>query len=121
ESLLHWGCVRAVPGSDREPRFESDGDPWSWFLVTLKERGRREFAPLVQSIRDANRHAQQLRTTLHPEAHGELHRIQRIARFSEFVDQIAGLLETFAGIGAGPMMSALRMLSRVRAPRFARS
>jgi DNA-binding transcriptional regulator GbsR (MarR family) len=119
ESLQHWGAVRAVDGG-HAPRFESDGDPWSWFLVTLKERGRREFAPLVQSIRDANRRAQQLRGTLGPGAQGELHRIQRIARFSEFVEQIASLLETFAGVGAGPMMSALRMVSRMRAPRLAR-
>lgn len=119
-SLVRWGAVRAAQGAGVDARFESDGDPWSWFLSTLKERGRREFAPLVQSIRDANRRAQQLRATLGPDAQGELHRIQRIARFSEFVEQIAGLLETFAGLGAGPMMSALRMMSKMRAPRLMR-
>lgn len=118
-SLVRWGAVRPVQ-SDGDERFEADGDPWSWFLSTLKERGRREFAPLVQSIREANRRAQQLRSSLGPEAHGELHRIQRIARFSDFVEQIASLLETFAGLGAGPMMSALRMMSKMRAPRLMR-
>jgi DNA-binding transcriptional regulator GbsR (MarR family) len=120
ESLSRWGAVREIEGTDDEPRFEADGDPWSWFLATIKERGRREFAPLVQSIRDANRHAQQLRTTLAPGAHEDLHRIQRIARFSDFVEQIAGLLESFASVGAGPVMSALRMMSKVRAPRVPR-
>lgn len=117
ESLTRWGALRELDGVDAGSRYEADGDPWSWFLVTLKERGRREFAPLVQSIRDANRHAQQLRGTLDPSAREDLHRIARIARFSDFVEQIAGLLESFASVGAGPVMSALRMMSKVRMPR----
>jgi DNA-binding transcriptional regulator GbsR (MarR family) len=120
DSLTRWGAVREVGSDGDEPRFEADGDPWSWFLVTLKERGRREFAPLVQSIRDANRHAQELRTTLEPGASEDLHRIARIARFSDFVEQIAGLLESFASVGAGPVMSALRMMAKVRSPRVSR-
>jgi DNA-binding transcriptional regulator GbsR (MarR family) len=119
DALSRWGAVREVDGRG-EPRFEADGDPWSWFLLTIKERGRREFAPLVQSIRDANRHAQELRSSLAPGAHDDLHRIARIARFSDFVEQIAGLLESFASVGAGPVMAALRMMSKVRAPRVTR-
>jgi DNA-binding transcriptional regulator GbsR (MarR family) len=113
ESLERWGAVREVE-VDGERRYEADGDPWSWFMRTLRERGRREFAPLLQSIREANSRAQQLRRQLHPSARGEIHRIERIARFSEFVDQIAGLLETFANVGAGPIMGALRMMSKMR-------
>ena len=121
DSLVRWGAVREVQSADQdEIRYEADGDPWSWFLATIKERGRREFAPLVQSIRDANRHAQQLRTSLPPGAHEDLHRIARIARFSDFVEQIAGLLESFASVGAGPVMSALRMMAKVRSPRVPR-
>ena len=120
ESLRRWGAVREVEVDD-EPCFEADGDPWSWFLVTLKERGRREFGPLLQSVREANKHAQQLRPSLHPGARSELHRIERIARFSEFVDQIAGLLETFANVGAGPVLGALRMMAKVRGPRLVRA
>jgi DNA-binding transcriptional regulator GbsR (MarR family) len=119
DNLLRWGAVREVDVDD-EPCFESNGDPWSWFLVTLKERGRREFGPLLQSVREANTRAQQLRTSLHPAARSELHRIERIARFSEFVDQIAGLLETFANVGAGPVLGALRMMAKMRGPRLAR-
>ena len=55
-----------------------------------------------------------------PGAHDDLHRIQRIGRFTDFVEQIAGLLESFASVGAGPVMSALRMMSKVRAPRVPR-
>lgn len=120
ESLARWGAVRAARCAG-EPRFEAEADPWSWFMATLRERGRREFAPLLRSIREANACAQQLRGSLHPAARGELHRIDRIARFSEFVDQIAGLLETFANVGAGPLMGALRMFAKMRGPRLVRT
>jgi DNA-binding transcriptional regulator GbsR (MarR family) len=120
EDLERWGAVREA-GDGQQLRYEANSDPWSWFLVTLKERGRREFGPLIQGFRDANVRAQQLRVSLHPSARSELQRIDRIARFSEFVDQIAGLLETFATLGAGPMMTAMRMVAKVRGPRFVRS
>lgn len=124
ENLERWGAVRELAVGDTdadEPVFQADGDPWSWFLVTLKERGRREFGPLLQGFREANTRAQQLRRSLHPSARAELQRIERIARFSEFVDQIAGLLETFATLGAGPMMTAMRMMAKMRGPRLART
>jgi DNA-binding transcriptional regulator GbsR (MarR family) len=121
ENLQLWGAVRGVDAdTDEEPMFEADGDPWSWFLLTLKERGRREFGPLLQGFREANARAQKLRPSLHPGARSELQRIERIARFSEFVDQIAGLLETFATLGAGPVMTAMRMVAKMRGPRLAR-
>ena len=121
ENLESWGAVRELTDEDSEERvFEANGDPWSWFLVTLKERGRREFGPLLQSFREASARAQQLRGSLHPGAKSELKRIERIARFTEFVDQIAGVLETFASLGAGPMMTAMRMMAKMRGPRMAR-
>ena len=120
EQLERCGAVRETESEHGELCFEADGDPWSWFLVTLKERGRREFGPLLKAIREANAHAQQVRRSLHPGAKSEHHRIDRIARFSEFVEQIAGVVETFAALGAGPMMSAMRMVARVRTPRLVR-
>jgi DNA-binding transcriptional regulator GbsR (MarR family) len=121
ENLERWGAVRELTDDDSEERlFEANGDPWSWFLVTLKERGRREFGPLLQGFREASARAQQLRGSLHPGAKAELQRIERIARFTEFVDQIAGVLETFASLGAGPMMTAMRMMAKMRGPRLAR-
>lgn len=121
EELERWGVLSAL--DDRQPegerRFEADGDPWSWFLVTIKERGRREFGPLVSAIREAHASARAVRKRLDPNC-AEARRIDRIGRFSEFVDQIAGLLETFSSLGAGPMMTAMRMVSKVRAPRLIR-
>jgi hypothetical protein len=73
----------------------------------------------VQSIREANSRAQ--RFARHARRRRTVSCVAlRIARFSEFVEQIAGLLETFASLGAGPMMTALRMMSKMRAPRLVR-
>lgn len=122
QNLERWGAVSAGdPGSDELREYEADGDPWAWFLATLRDRGRREFGPLIQSFREANARAQQLRRELHPSARAELRAVERIARFSEFVDQIAGIVETFASVGAGPMLGAMRMMSKFRTPRLARS
>jgi DNA-binding transcriptional regulator GbsR (MarR family) len=120
EELVRWGVVRKS-AQNGLPSFHADGDPWSWFMTTLKERGRREFLPLIDAIREANVRAQELRTSLPPHSSAaELRRIERISRFTQFVEQIAGLLETFASVGAGPVMSALRMVAKVRGPRLVR-
>jgi len=121
DELDRWGVVTIVESGEpgQEARYEADGDPWSWFLVTIKERGRREFGPLVAAIRDAHASAVAVRKRLDPRS-AEARRIERIGRFSEFVDQIAGLLETFSSLGAGPMMTAMRMVSKMRAPRLIR-
>jgi DNA-binding transcriptional regulator GbsR (MarR family) len=120
DELERWGVVQMAGENDEGERlYEADGDPWSWFLVTIKERGRREFGPLVHAIREAHASARAMRKRLDPNC-AEARRIDRIGRFSEFVDQIAGLLETFSSLGAGPMMSAMRMVSKVRAPRLIR-
>jgi DNA-binding transcriptional regulator GbsR (MarR family) len=118
DELERWGVI-AIAGEGEDARYEADGDPWSWFLVTIKERGRREFGPLVTAIREAHASACAVRKRLDPKS-AEARRIERIGRFSEFVDQIAGLLETFSSLGAGPVMSAMRMVSKVRAPRLMR-
>ncbi|HMI93725.1 MAG TPA: hypothetical protein VK509_20265, partial [Polyangiales bacterium] len=130
DELERWGVVTIAAGGEpageaagknkgEDARYEADGDPWSWFLVTIKERGRREFGPLVSAIREAHASACAVRKRLDPKS-PEARRIDRIGRFSEFVDQIAGLLETFSTLGAGPVMTAMRMVSKVRAPRLMR-
>jgi DNA-binding transcriptional regulator GbsR (MarR family) len=119
DELERWGVVQLVGEDDDDRQFEADGDPWSWFLVTIKERGRREFGPLVHAIREAHASARAVRKRLDPNC-AEARRVERIGRFSEFVDQIASLLETFSTLGAGPMMTAMRMVSKVRAPRLIR-
>ena len=122
DGLVDWGVLRELGDSDSEAdrSFEAEGDPWAFFLVTLRERGRREFGPLVSAIREANTSARALRRSLPNGALAEQRRIDRIHRFSDFVEQIASLLETFASLGAGPLMGALRMASKVRAPRLLR-
>lgn len=122
DSLVDWGVLREVgeARSAGQRRFEAEGDPWAFFLVTLRERGRREFGPLVTAIREANASARALRRNLPQGSHVEQRRIDRIHSFSDFVEQIASLLETFASLGAGPLMGALRMASKVRAPRLLR-
>jgi DNA-binding transcriptional regulator GbsR (MarR family) len=62
EELVRWGVVRKTT-LHGVTCFHADADPWSWFMTTLKERGRREFGPLIDSIRDANVRAQELRTS----------------------------------------------------------
>jgi DNA-binding transcriptional regulator GbsR (MarR family) len=120
EELASWGVVRRDTGDGTERLYLADGDPWSWFLVTLKERGRREFGPLLRAIRETHDNAQALRGSLHSTEQSEHKSLERIARFTLFVEQIAGLLETFAQLGAGPVMSALRMAAKLRGPRLLR-
>lgn len=122
EGLVEWGVMSEIGDEDRDAlrEFEAEGDPWAFFLVTLRERGRREFGPLINAIREANAAARALRRDLPNHAQDEHRRIDRIHRFSDFVDQIAGLLETFASLGAGPLMGALRVASKVRTPRLLR-
>jgi DNA-binding transcriptional regulator GbsR (MarR family) len=122
DGLVDWGVMRELGDADHDAdrSFEAEGDPWAFFLVTLRERGRREFGPLVSAIREANTSARALRRNLPNGALAEQRRIERIHRFSDFVEQIASLLETFASLGAGPLMGALRMASKVRAPRLLR-
>ncbi|MGD8863715.1 MAG: hypothetical protein PVI30_27110 [Myxococcales bacterium] len=123
EELAGWGVIERAHGDapDNGPAFEADADPWSWFLVTLKERGRREFGPLVEAIREANARAAEIERDCSEISAAQRARLQRIARFTQFVEQIANLLETFAGLGAGPMMSTMRMVAKMRGPRLLRS
>jgi DNA-binding transcriptional regulator GbsR (MarR family) len=121
DELVRWGVVRKTT-QHGVTSFHADADPWSWFMTTLKERGRREFGPLIESIREANVGAQRLRSSLPPGTSvSELRRIERISRFTQFVEQIAGMIETFSAVGAGPMMSALRMVAKMRGPKLMRA
>ncbi|MDH5671137.1 MAG: hypothetical protein OEZ06_03250 [Myxococcales bacterium] len=117
--LEAWGVIREVGGEDLERSYQAELDPWSFFLSTLKERGRREFAPLLQSIRTANAQAMRIQAR-RGHSDGAAERLQRIARFSQFVEQMANLLETFASLGAGPMLTTMRMVAKMRGPRLLR-
>jgi DNA-binding transcriptional regulator GbsR (MarR family) len=113
ETLVSFGVVNAETNEAGDDVFEAERDPWSWFLVTIRERARREFTPLLASIRAVNTLAQEARSAqsirLDPE---RSERIERISRFTHFVDQIASLLEMFSSLGAGPLMATMRMAAK---------
>lgn len=94
---------------DGDVSYSSTQDPWAWFSTTVRLRARREFAPILASIRDLNQLAQDA------QRQGRLPRgrVERIAQFTGFVDQVAKLFETFGGAGSSkPMVSAARAVAR---------
>lgn len=117
QELAGWGVLEAIDCDEHGTVFQADTDPWSFFLTTLRERGRREFGPLLCSIRDAANRAEELSKTV---SGPQRARLQRIARFTQFVEQIAHLVESFASLGAGPMLTALRMVAKMKGPRLLR-
>ncbi len=117
EELHGWGVLEARDSEEHGTAYLADADPWSFFLTTLKERGKREFGPLMRSIREAAEQAERLsRSSGGPQRT----RLQRIARFTQFVEQIANLVESFASLGAGPMLTAMRMVAKMKGPRLLR-
>lgn len=107
--LLDHEAVQCQPDASGEVAYVTVRDPWAWFASTVRQRAKREFAPLLASIRDLNHVAQQAQQS------GQLSasKVQRIAQFSTFVDQVAKLFETLGGASSSrPMMSAARVFSR---------
>jgi DNA-binding transcriptional regulator GbsR (MarR family) len=107
ERLHESGVVFAVGHSP--VAYEAEKDPWVFFSAVVRHRVSREFAPILAAIRTLGETA--------AEAHrcGRLSkaRMHRIASFSQFVDQIAKMAETFGGSASSrPMMSAARMVAR---------
>jgi DNA-binding transcriptional regulator GbsR (MarR family) len=113
-TLVSFGVAHPVTTDGIEPVYEAERDPWSWFMVTVRERARREFTPLLESIRAVNALAQETRSApsvrLDPERSA---RLERIGRFTHFVDQMASLVETFSSLGAGPLMTTMRLAAKL--------
>lgn len=113
ETLISFGVAHEVTNDAGDAVYEAERDPWSWFLVTVRERARREFTPLLESIRAVNTLAQEAKSAqsirLDPECSA---RIDRIGRFTHFVDQMASLVEMFSSLGAGPLMATMRMAAK---------
>lgn len=105
DELVAYGVVTPVEGR----AYRAEPDPWSWFVGTLRERGRREFSPLLDLIRSSRDQARSVRNGLSADRHA---RIERIERFAQFVEQIARLLEVLSTVGAGPLLGAIKMASR---------
>lgn len=107
---LHgYQAIERKVWEDDDVTYAAPGDPWTWFTATVRLRARREFAPILASIRDLNQLAQEA------QGDGRLTRgrVQRIAQFTSFVDQVAKLFETFGGAGSSrPVVSAARAVAR---------
>ncbi len=103
DELGSWGVVDKTDAG-----YEAERDPWTWFMVTVRERTKRELLPIVESIREVEELAI---------AQGPGSRAERIGRFTRFVEQLSVLIETFASLGAGPMGGLLRMATRLIARR----
>lgn len=112
-TLMSFGVAHEATNDAGDTVYEAERDPWSWFLVTVRERARREFTPLLESIRAVNTLAQEAKSAqsmrLDPERSA---RIERIGRFTHFVDQMASLVEMFSSLGAGPLMATMRMAAK---------
>jgi DNA-binding transcriptional regulator GbsR (MarR family) len=109
EELVAWGLVREVEHSGAVARYEAEQDPWSWFLRTVRERHQREFLPLQRSVRQVLAHARelaQLRPSLRPT-------LERVERFSRFIDEIMRFIDAFVNLGAKPMAAVLKMAAKL--------
>lgn len=89
--------------TNTEERYQAEQDPWNWFMVTIRQRVKREFAPVLESMyrvealaRDASQDAI----------------IERISRFTRFVEELSALLEKFSSIGASPFGGVVRTATR---------
>ncbi len=112
QTLVSLGVVRSH-GDDAES-FVAERDPWSLFMTTVRERARREFTPLLASVRAVNALAHEAKSATHVRTDKRRSaRMERIAHFTSFVDQVAGLLETFSSLGAGPLAATMRLASKL--------
>ncbi|HEX7478080.1 MAG TPA: hypothetical protein VF331_09760 [Polyangiales bacterium] len=114
QTLVAFGVVRSSEHEDaQETRFVAERDPWSWFMSTVRERARREFSPLMASIRAVNALAHEAKSASHVRADKHrAERMDRITHFTSFVDQVAGLIEMFSNLGAGPLVTTMRFAAK---------
>jgi DNA-binding transcriptional regulator GbsR (MarR family) len=109
KELLSWGLIRAVDDGSGVARYSAEQDPWSWFLRTVRERHQREFLPLQRSVRQVLEQARALsqstpalRTTL-----------ERVERFSRFIDEVMRFIDAFVNLGAKPMAAVLKTVAKL--------
>ncbi len=113
DTLVAFGGAHTNENEAGETVYAAERDPWSWFMKTIRERARREFSPLIASIRAVNDLAQEAKSAQSIVIDAErAARIDRISRFTHFIDQVSGLVETFSSLGAGPLTATMRMASR---------
>ncbi len=114
EELLAYRVLRAVAGSDGEPRYVAELDPWSWFHRTVRERRQREFMPAQRAMRELLAAAQAARGSA-PREHAQRARmtVERIERFAGFIEDSSRLIDAFVALGAGPMVTLMRSIARL--------
>jgi DNA-binding transcriptional regulator GbsR (MarR family) len=99
-------CALEVISKDKEG-YEAEQDPWNWFMATIRQRVKREFAPILESMYRVEALARDT---------GQDAIIDRISRFTRFVEQLSALLQKFGSVGAsrfgGVMRAATRWISR---------
>lgn len=107
ERLHEMGVVSTV--GHNPTSFVAEKDPWVFFTAVVRHRASREFAPLLEAIRSL----QEVAAEAHKGGRLSKSRLQHITAFTQFVDQVSGMLETFGGsAGSKPMMSAARIVAR---------
>jgi DNA-binding transcriptional regulator GbsR (MarR family) len=109
DELVSWGLVREVEHGGAVARYEAEQDPWSWFMRTVHERYEREFLPLQQSVRqvlelarEVARHKPVFRAT-----------VERVERFSRFIDEVMRFVDAFVQLGAKPMATVLKTVAKL--------
>jgi DNA-binding transcriptional regulator GbsR (MarR family) len=111
QELVELGVVQACAFDDGSVRFEAERDPWSWFMKALRARGRRELTPVLSSIRQLHELAREA-SKVRGVSETQRVRLQHIVRFSQFVEQLASMVETVMCMGAGPLMATMKMAGR---------
>lgn len=89
--------------TNTEGGYQAEQDPWIWFMVTIRQRVKREFAPILESM---SRVEELARDT------GQEALIERISRFTRFVEELSALLKKFSSIGASPLGGVVRAATR---------
>lgn len=109
EELMAWGLIRASQAADGSTAYVAEQDPWSWFLRTVRERYQREFVPLHQSVREVLEHARELARG-NPALRGTLDRVER---FSRFIDEFMRFVDAFVHLGAKPMATVIKTVAKL--------
>lgn len=86
-----------------EDGYQAEQDPWNWFMVTIRQRVRREFRPILESMYRVEALARET---------GQDAIIERINRFTRFVEQLSSILEKFASLGESPFGGVMRAATR---------
>ena len=99
-TLVDWGVVRRVhPPGKRRTCFAPERDPRAWLRTCVRERRRREIAPLLEALRESRSFAEtccaeerELRTP----GHRELADVRdRVRAFTGVMEEFAALVDDF--------------------------